>query len=117
MVLAISASTSLTSAGELHWSTNGMLLFFSSMYCEALRLILTQKLLTKHNLHALELLYHLAPASFLFTATAALAIEVPRYDERYIDLHMFYMHTHIYARYGSDICIYMCTIYTIHISK
>lgn len=77
-MLLISFSTAVASIGEVHWSLRGMGLLFASIYFEALRLILTQKLLEERNLHPLEALYYISPVSFLFTAAAALLIDLPR---------------------------------------
>lgn len=78
-VLLISVCTAVTSIGEVHWSLRGMALLFASIYFEALRLILTQKLLDERKLHPLEALYYISPVSFLFTAAAAVLIDLPRF--------------------------------------
>ncbi|EOD20911.1 hypothetical protein EMIHUDRAFT_463785 [Emiliania huxleyi CCMP1516] len=78
-VLASCVGTTIASAGEVHASPVGLLIFFSSMYFEATRLILTQKLLGQYKMHVVEALLYISPATFVFTAAAAATIELPRF--------------------------------------
>merc|ERR1712147_130621 len=53
---------------------------FGSIYFEAVRLILTQKLLGDRQLHVVEALYYVAPASGLWVIFAALLLDVPKFN-------------------------------------
>lgn len=99
-VLLISVCTAVTSIGEVHWSLRGMALLFASIYFEALRLILTQKLLDERKLHPLEALYYISPVSFLFTAAAAVLIDLPRFRSarcRTTSVHCLSLHSVKYS--------------------
>lgn len=52
-VLMISLGTAISSFGELNLNLTGLLFMLASVYCEATRLMLTQRLLTHMNLHVL----------------------------------------------------------------
>ena len=78
-VLLISLGTAISSFGELHMNLTGLLLMLGSVYCEATRLMLTQKLLLHMNFHVLEGLYYMSPASALCAFAVALVVEVPRF--------------------------------------
>jgi len=79
-VLLICVGTAIASVGEMHMSLVGMLIMFGSIYFEAVRLILTQRLLGDKRLHVVEGLYYIAPCSCFFVLLAALFIDVPRLD-------------------------------------
>jgi hypothetical protein len=79
-VLMISLGTAVSSFGEVHMSLTGLLLMLGSIYCEATRLMLTQRLLLHMNFHVLEGLYYMSPASALCAMLVALVVEAPRVD-------------------------------------
>lgn len=83
-VLMISLGTAISSFGELHMSLTGMLMMLASVYCEATRLMLTQRMLKQMNFHVLEGLYHITPTSAICAALAALVFELPHFK-----LHKF----------------------------
>ena len=76
-VLMISVGTAIASYGELHLNWTGVVIMLASVYSEALRLMLTQRMLTHKRFHVLVGLYHLAPTSAFFLAVLAAAVEAP----------------------------------------
>ncbi len=80
--LAISLGTAISSYGELRLSVTGLLLMLGSVYSEATRLMLTQKLLQRMDFHVIEGLYYLAPASALFALLLGAAVELPHFESR-----------------------------------
>jgi len=79
-VLMISFGTAISSFGEMHLSLPGLLLMLASVYCEATRLMLTQRLLLHMNFHVLEGLYYMSPASAICALTVACVLELPRFE-------------------------------------
>lgn len=78
-VLMISLGTAVSSFGELNLNLTGLLLMLASVYCEAVRLMLTQRLLTHMNFHVLEGLYRISPSSALGALAVAAVIELPKF--------------------------------------
>ena len=64
----------------MHMNLTGMLLMLGSVYCEATRLMLTQRLLNHMNFHVLEGLYYMSPASALCALAVAIVAEVPKFN-------------------------------------
>lgn len=81
-VLMISLGTAISSFGEMNLNFRGLLFMLVSVYCEATRLMLTQRLLGRMNFHVLEGLYYISPASSLCALTVALIVEMPRFDHK-----------------------------------
>ena len=81
-VLMISLGTAISSFGEMHLDLTGLLLMLLSVYCEATRLMLTQRLLRHMDFHVLEGLYYMSPTSALCAFAVALVVEVPRFHTR-----------------------------------
>jgi hypothetical protein len=81
-VLMISFGAAVSSFGEMHLNLTGLVLMLSSVYCEATRLMLTQRLLSHMDFHVLELLYYLSPCSALVSVATALALEWPHFRMR-----------------------------------
>merc|ERR1719382_996982 len=79
-VLAICIGTSIASLGEMHLSFVGMAIMFGSIYFEAIRLILTQKLLGDKKLHVIEGLYYISPVSCICVMIAAFLFDLPRLE-------------------------------------
>jgi len=77
-VLMISVGTSISSFGEIDLHPLGVTLMLGSIYSEAVRLMLTQRLLQDMRLHVLETLYYLAPATLLWLLPLAYAVDVRR---------------------------------------
>mmetsp|Transcript_64944 Transcript_64944/g.115096 ORF Transcript_64944/g.115096 Transcript_64944/m.115096 type:complete len:176 (+) Transcript_64944:93-620(+) len=59
-------------------SLPGLFLMLLSVYCEAMRLMLTQRMLQKLHFHVLEGLYFTAPASAIWMLLLAAVVEIPR---------------------------------------
>ena len=79
-LLMISVGTAVSSLGELRMNTTGLILMLLSIYCEATRLMLTQKLLKHRGFGVLEGLYYLSPASGLFALGASSLLERHKID-------------------------------------
>ncbi|KAL1526538.1 hypothetical protein AB1Y20_015247 [Prymnesium parvum] len=77
-VLCISVGTAISSFGEMKLSLPGLFLMLLSVYCEAMRLMLTQRMLQKLHFHVLEGLYFTAPASAIWMLLLAAVVEIPR---------------------------------------
>jgi len=77
-VLMISIGTAISSLGEIDLNIVGLLLMLGSIYSEALRLMLTQRLLHDMRFHVLEGLYFLSPATLFWLAPLALMTDVRR---------------------------------------
>jgi len=77
-VLCISLGTAISSFGELNLNWTGLCLMLLSVYCEAMRLMLTQRMLQKLDFHVLEGLYFMAPASAIWMLVLAAFVELPR---------------------------------------
>jgi len=75
-VSVIAVGTSIASLGELNFSALGVLIMLSSETFEAVRLVMTQLLLTGLKFHPIEGLMYLAPACFFWLATGSLAMEL-----------------------------------------
>mmetsp|Transcript_39372 Transcript_39372/g.86565 ORF Transcript_39372/g.86565 Transcript_39372/m.86565 type:complete len:366 (+) Transcript_39372:244-1341(+) len=80
VVAAISAGTAIASLGEMHMDVVGLTVMFGSIYFEAVRLIMTKRLLGDKQLHVVEGLYYIAPASCFCVMLVALVIDAPRLD-------------------------------------
>lgn len=72
------AETQRLGVGELHLNWTGISLMLLSIYSEAMRLMLTQRMLQKLHFHVLEGLYYTAPASAIWMLLLALVVELPR---------------------------------------
>lgn len=81
-VLMISLGTAISSFGEMHLNLTGLCLMLASVYCEATRLMLTQRLLLHKNFHVIEGLYYMSPASAMCALVVALVIEAPKFQAR-----------------------------------
>ena len=81
-VLMISFGTAVSSFGEVHMNLTGLMLMLASVYCEATRLMLTQKLLLHMNLHVLEGLYYISPVSALCAFAVAAVVEMPNFETK-----------------------------------
>jgi len=80
LVMAVSfiaAGTAVTSLGELHFSWLGFGYMLLSQLADAVRLVMTQVLLTSFQFHSLEGLMHLSPACTLFLWAGASVLELP----------------------------------------
>jgi hypothetical protein len=75
-VCVIAAGTAIASVGELNFSALGVLIMLSSETFEAVRLVMTQLLLTGLKFHPLEGLMYLAPACFFWLAFGSLVMEL-----------------------------------------
>ena len=75
-VLMISVGTTISSLGEINLNIVGLLLMLGSIYSEALRLMLTQRLLQDMRFHVLEGLYFLSPATLVWLMPLALMTDV-----------------------------------------
>jgi hypothetical protein len=74
-VSVIAAGTAIASLGELNFSALGVLIMMSSETFEAIRLVMTQLLLTGLKFHPIEGLMYLAPACFFWLAFGSLVME------------------------------------------
>lgn len=81
-VLMISFGTAISSFGELHMNLVGLVLMLASVYCEATRLMLTQRMLKTMNFHVLEGLYRITPTAAACALLAALVFEYPHFKTR-----------------------------------
>ena len=81
-VLMISLGTAISSYGELNLNLTGLVLMLVSVYCEATRLLLTQRLLNNLNFHVIEGLYYMSPASAISAWAVAAVVELPRFPYR-----------------------------------
>jgi len=79
-VLMISLGTAISSYGEMELNLVGVSLMLASVYCEAIRLMLTQRLLQDMRMHVLVTLYYLAPATLLWLLPLAYLVDVRRMD-------------------------------------
>jgi len=79
-VLMISLGTSISSFGEIDLNLLGVSLMLGSIYCEAMRLMLTQRLLQDKRMHVLETLYYLSPATLLWLMPLAYLVDVRKMD-------------------------------------
>lgn len=77
-VLMISLGTAISSFGELHLNLTGLILMLLSVYCEATRMVLTQRLLNDMNFHVIEGLYHISPVSAVLAFSIACVLELPK---------------------------------------
>jgi drug/metabolite transporter (DMT)-like permease len=77
-VLMISVGTSISSFGEIDLNPLGVTLMLGSIYSEAMRLMLTQRLLQDLRLHVLETLYFVAPATLFWLLPLAYIFDVRR---------------------------------------
>jgi len=82
VVLMISMGTAVSSFGELRMDFMGLGLMLASVYCEATRLMLTQRLLQHKNFHVLEGLYYISPASAICSLLIAAVMELHSLDSR-----------------------------------
>lgn len=73
----IFVGTAIASAGEANFSRLGLALMFAAETCEAVRLVLTQKLLTNLRFGAMEGLYYMAPICTFWMWGGGLVFEVP----------------------------------------
>lgn len=76
-VVTISGGILLASYGEMNLSVVGFLFMFASQISEALRLIMTEKLLVGMKLHPIEALMYLAPACCSWLALGVCFYELP----------------------------------------
>lgn len=76
-VCIIAAGTALASIGEVQFSFLGVLIMFASESFEALRLVMTQLLLTGLKFHPVEGLMYLAPSCFFWLALGSVWLELP----------------------------------------
>ncbi|KAL1528360.1 hypothetical protein AB1Y20_009713 [Prymnesium parvum] len=76
-VLMICVGTSIASAGEAHFDALGLLIMLCAETCEAIRLVLTQKLLNNLKFPAMEGLYYMAPICTIWMWGLASVIELP----------------------------------------
>jgi drug/metabolite transporter (DMT)-like permease len=79
-VLMISLGTSISSFGEIDLNLLGLSLMLGSIYCEAMRLMLTQRLLQDMRMHVLVTLYYLSPATLLWLMPLAYLVDVRKMD-------------------------------------
>uniref|UniRef100_A0A7S4F811 Sugar phosphate transporter domain-containing protein n=2 Tax=Chrysotila carterae TaxID=13221 RepID=A0A7S4F811_CHRCT len=77
-VLFISLGCALSSYGEGHFDMVGVAFRCVGIFTEALRLVLTQRLLKHHKLNVLESQYHLAPIGASCLLLGASVAELPR---------------------------------------
>lgn len=84
-VAGMCVATSLAVSGELKFDTFGVTLMLASSVCEAVKLVLTQKLMVNHKLPALESLYRMAPICtvWLFAASALTEVPIILREEKY----------------------------------
>uniref|UniRef100_A0A7S2PZD4 Sugar phosphate transporter domain-containing protein n=1 Tax=Zooxanthella nutricula TaxID=1333877 RepID=A0A7S2PZD4_9DINO len=77
-VFVIVAGTAMEVRGELKLSIIGVALMLTSEICEAVSLVLTQKLLQDCNLSVMEGMYLLSPPTVLSLGIISLWLEVPQ---------------------------------------
>lgn len=77
-VVGICAGTAVASLGETSLNLIGLGLMLTAEVSEALRLVLTQKLLTNLKFGVIEGQYYMAPVSALWLFSAAAMTELPR---------------------------------------
>ena len=75
-VSVIALGTSIASLGELNFSAIGVIIMMSSETFEAIRLVITQLLLTDLKFHPIEGLMYLSPACFFWLALGSLTTEL-----------------------------------------
>lgn len=80
--MLISIGTAVASFGELHLNLVGLALMILSVYLEATRLALTQRLMQRMELHVLEAVYYISPATSLCIFGLAAAFELPHFRAR-----------------------------------
>lgn len=76
--LGIALGTAISSAGEANFSLVGLFYMFSSETCEALRLVLTQKLMAGFKMHPIEGLMYLAPVCAFWLLLGSAFFEYPQ---------------------------------------
>lgn len=76
-VLGIAGGTALAAYGEVHNSLLGLLIMFASEALEAIRLVMTQLLLTGHKMGPFEGLMWMAPACCIWLVLGAAVMEWP----------------------------------------
>jgi hypothetical protein len=76
-VVFIALGTAVTSVGELHFSWLGFVYMLLSQVADAVRLVMTQVLLTSLQFHPLEGLMHLSPACTLCLWVGMCVLELP----------------------------------------
>lgn len=77
-VFIIVFGTMLEVKGELSATPFGLFLLFASEFCEALSIVLTQRLLQNENFTVIETMYSLAPPGAFLLLLAAMICEWPR---------------------------------------
>lgn len=77
-VIGMCAGTAAATVGTTDFNLVGLLIMLSSETCEALRLVLTQKLLQNNNFGVVEGQYYMAPVSFMWLISASAILELPR---------------------------------------
>lgn len=75
-VLCIAAGTAMASLGQVNLSYVGLLFMLLSETTEALRLVMTQVLLTGLKFHPIEGLMYLAPSCFFWLGSGSLLMEL-----------------------------------------
>lgn len=76
--LGIAVGTAISSAGEANFSLTGIFYMMCSETAEALRLVLTQKLMAGFKMHPIEGLMYLAPACAFWLLLGSLIFEYPQ---------------------------------------
>ena len=107
-VLMISLGTSISSFGEIDFNLVGVSLMLGSIYCEAMRLMLTQRLLQDMRMHVLVTLYYLSPATLLWLMPLAYVVDIRRMNVPAVltelpqNWHLFLLSTLIGLAAGSE---------------
>ncbi|KFM26452.1 putative sugar phosphate/phosphate translocator [Auxenochlorella protothecoides] len=77
-VAGIAVGTAVAAAGEVRLDVLGVAIMMLSEVFEAVRLVLTQRLLQGMRFHPIEGLMYLAPSCFLWLGLGSLLLEAPR---------------------------------------
>ena len=76
-VVVLSMGTFISGYGEMNFNILGVLCMLFAQFCEALRLVFTQKVLQNLRFDVIETLYFVTPASAICVFLAASVLEFP----------------------------------------
>lgn len=80
IVVVVSAGVTMSSVGELKFSTAGFLIQLTAVFADCFRMILMNVMLKDLNLDSLSLLYYTAPPSAVMLVIGFFVFEAPTFD-------------------------------------